>query len=188
MDKQLTPEFSASELETLFREHLGRPWHTRLMGGAEEPLYVPADGDEPARIYYTRDYFRSALHEIAHWCIAGARRRGRRDYGYWYAPDGRDEHQQALFEAVEEKPQALELLFCAACGHEFCVSLDNLNGDGGSSPAKFEARVLRRARAWLEQGSMPARGASWMRALAAHYGRGPGPGQQQLNAVFKPLP
>ncbi len=33
------------------------------------------------------------------------------DLGYWYAPDGRIEEQQALFEQVEIKPQAIEWLF-----------------------------------------------------------------------------
>ena len=47
-----------------------------------------------------------------HWCLAGTRRRQRVDYGYWYAPEGRDEAQQAAFFAVEAAPQALESLFC----------------------------------------------------------------------------
>ncbi len=181
-------DFSAQELETLFWHRLGRQWHTRLAGGAEEPLYLPAEGQCPALIRYAHDYFRSALHEIAHWCIAGPRRRLQQDYGYWYAPDGRDAEQQALFLRVEEKPQALEWLFCAACGHDFCVSLDNLDGGDVMNPADFEARVRGRARYWLEQGGMPERGLQWMAILAEHYQASPGPDMQGLNQVFRPWP
>lgn len=55
--------------------------------------------------------FNSALHEISHWTIAGAKRRLLPDLGYWYAPDGRTKEQQDLFEQVEIKPQAIEWLF-----------------------------------------------------------------------------
>ncbi|MGG6831189.1 UNVERIFIED_CONTAM: elongation factor P hydroxylase, partial [Staphylococcus haemolyticus] len=53
------------------------------------------------------------------------------DLGYWYAPDGRTKEQQALFEQVEIKPQAIEWMFSKAFGRKFRVSLDNLTGDGG---------------------------------------------------------
>ncbi len=53
------------------------------------------------------------------------------DLGYWYAPDGRTHEQQALFEQVEIKPQAIEWLFAQAFGRKFRVSLDNLTGEGG---------------------------------------------------------
>ena len=107
----------ATDLETLFRDTFFERHHTVLEGGFEEPVYLagtPVAG-EPARIRYTRDYFRSALHEVAHWCVAGPRRRRLDDYGYWYAPDGRDAAAQAEFLRVEVRPQALEALFCAAC-------------------------------------------------------------------------
>ena len=81
-----------------------------------------------------------ALHEVAHWCVAGPRRRCLDDYGYWYAPDGRDAAAQAEFLRVEVRPQALEALFCAACNHPFRVSLDNLDGDPGDE-ARFAADV-----------------------------------------------
>lgn len=182
------PAFSVTELEALFWQRLGGYWHTRLAGGAEEPLYLPAEGEQPALIRYAHDYFRSALHEIAHWCIAGPQRRLQQDYGYWYAPDGRNAEQQVLFLQVEEKPQALELLFCAACGHDFCVSLDNLDGGEEVNAAHFEARVRGRARSWLEEGGMPERGHQWMVTLAEHYGAPPGPDAAGLNHVFRPLP
>ena len=49
------------------------------------------------------------------------------DYGYWYAPDGRDEAQQTAFYGVEVKPQAVEKAFCMAVGIPFKVSVDNLS-------------------------------------------------------------
>lgn len=169
----------------LFWRVLGQAWHVQLTGGVEEPLYLPAKGRTPARILYTRDYFRSALHEIAHWCIAGARRRRERDYGYWYAPDGRDAAQQRRFLAVEEKPQALELLFCAACGHDFLVSLDNLDGQGAETRT-FEEAVLNQAQTWLDQRCLPARARVWIEALSHAYDR-PFPDPDLVVRVFRRL-
>ncbi len=103
-----------------------------LVRGDHEPEYFPAQNGQPARIVFAHGYFASALHEISHWCIAGAKRRTLADLGYWYAPDGRDATQQALFEQVEIKPQSLEWLFTQTCQRKFQVSLDNLNGDAGS--------------------------------------------------------
>ncbi len=85
-------------------------------------------------------FFNSALHEISHWTIAGAKRRLLPDLGYWYAPDGRTKEQQDLFEQVEIKPQAIEWLFAQSFGRKFRVSLDNLTGDGGDG-RKFKDNV-----------------------------------------------
>lgn len=160
--------YRAGDLEVLFVRTFGERYRTRLQGGAEEPLYQPAaSGDDWHRIVYAHDYFRSALHEIAHWCVAGEARRRQLDYGYWYAPDGRDAEQQRTFMTVEVAPQALELLFCAASGHPFRVSLDNLNGDPGDESAFAEA-VFQRAVALLE--NPPQRAAQWIAALINHYG------------------
>lgn len=97
---------------------------TILVGGADEPYYEPGS---PNIIYFREDFIRSALHEVAHWCVAGATRRTLPDYGYWYAPDGRDDAQQAAFYGVEVKPQAVEQAFCMAVGIPFKVSVDNLS-------------------------------------------------------------
>ena len=159
--------YQAQDLERLFRDTFFASYRTLLEGGAEEPLYLPAaDAQEAHRIIYTRDYFRSALHEVAHWCIAGPGRRRQRDYGYWYAPDGRDERQQAAFMRVEVAPQALELLFCAAIGHPFRVSMDNLDGDGGDE-AVFAREVVATATRWLP--APGGRAGVWLKALAGSY-------------------
>jgi elongation factor P hydroxylase len=100
-------------------------------------------------LWYREDYFASALHEVAHWCIAGEQRRQQLDFGYWYAPDGRSPEQQGAFEAVEYKPQALEWFFSLACGYRFRLSADNLGMPGGEMPdaSEFRGRVCEQARA-----------------------------------------
>ena len=101
-------------------------YRTRLVGGFDEPFYLAFRGDKPAEIRFTHDYPRSALHELAHWCVAGEVRRRQDDYGYWYAPDGRTNAQQQQFFQVEVIPQAFEKHFCTALGIPFAVSVDNL--------------------------------------------------------------
>jgi len=98
-----------SDIERLFATSFFEAYNTYLLGGGQEPEYIPASQDVPYhRIIFRQDYFASALHEVAHWCIAGRVRRLQQDYGYWYAPDGRSVEQQAQFELLEVKPQALE--------------------------------------------------------------------------------
>ncbi|WP_374254782.1 elongation factor P hydroxylase [Acinetobacter brisouii] len=111
-----------------------------LFKGENEPEYFPATDHEPAKIQFAHGFFNSALHEISHWTIAGAKRRLLPDLGYWYAPDGRTQEQQNLFEQVEIIPQAIEWLFAVAFGRKFRVSLDNLTGDGGDG-AQFKDNV-----------------------------------------------
>ncbi|TLF48678.1 elongation factor P hydroxylase [Halomonas urmiana] len=144
---------------------------TRLVRGGDEPLYLPADAQSPwHRVIFARGFFASALHEISHWCIAGARRRELEDYGYWYLPDGRDADQQRQFESVEVAPQALERLFAEACGLPFNVSVDNL-GEVQVDREGFRARVEARAERYLREG-LPPRAAAFRRALAAFYHEG----------------
>ena len=101
--------YDSRRLEEVFNRCFLLTENTRLVGGSAEPLYRPAgDGQEQHLLYYREDYFASALHEVAHWCIAGEARRQLVDFGYWYAPEGRDSQQQRAFESVEVKPQALE--------------------------------------------------------------------------------
>ncbi len=125
----------------LFRER----YRTVLVRGEDEPLYLPrSDGFPYHRVIFAHGYFASALHEVAHWCIAGPRRRRLVDYGYWYKPDGRNAKEQSLFERVEVKPQALEWLFCDACGFPFRLSADNLDGENGDPRAFASAVALQR--------------------------------------------
>ncbi len=132
----------AGWLEQLNREVL-QQHGTRLAGGYPEPFYRAPTINTLAEIQFTRDHERSALHELAHWCIAGEARRRLDDYGYWYEPDGRTIHQQARFFEVEIKPQALEKHFCHALGIAFQVSIDNLGNTGVDGVDQFSAGVDR---------------------------------------------
>ena len=124
-----------------------------LVRGAGEPEYIAPQGSQPARIEFAHGFFASALHEISHWCIAGTQRRTQNDYGYWYAPDGRDEAQQRLFEQVEIKPQALEALFSLATERPFRVSQDNLYADFDTSDSTFVIDVYQQAKHYLDNPS-----------------------------------
>ncbi|MHA7879201.1 MAG: elongation factor P hydroxylase [Saccharospirillum sp.] len=145
-------------------------WNTRLIAGAGEPLYLPAArAGQAHRIVFAHGYFSSALHELAHWSLAGERRRQLEDFGYWYCPDGRTTEQQAEFERVEVKPQALEWWFSLACGREFRVSLDNLSGDKTDS-RPFRRAVQAQAQQWVKQG-LPDRPNALVRHLAKVFGQ-----------------
>jgi elongation factor P hydroxylase len=163
--------FCASRLERVFALCFEQRFRTLLCGGHSEPLYLPEDEDgTPARIAYRADYFASALHEVAHWCIAGADRRLLEDYGYWYTPDGRDARAQLAFESVEYKPQALEWIFARACGHGFKISLDNLDLGAGQLPGgeRFEQRVHAQVLQWQREG-LPSRAAYFFVALQREF-------------------
>jgi elongation factor P hydroxylase len=147
-----------------------RGLNTRLCGGHPEPFYRPSGGDYPFhRVEFTLDYPASALHEAAHWCVAGAARRQQPDYGYWYAPDGRSEEQQRLFEQVEVKPQALEWIFSRACGLRFRVSADNLALGLGPSD-DFKAAIFEQVLTYCRQG-LSERPRQFAIALAVEFGR-----------------
>lgn len=144
--------------------------NTRLQSGAEEPFYqAPVEG-KPAIIYSTHDYFASALHECAHWCIAGEKRRQQDDYGYWYAADGRTAEQQQEFFQVEQKPQALEWAFALAANLPFRLSLDNLNNPSGDAEA-FREQVYARLSDYFELG-FPARALRMIQMLCRYYRQG----------------
>ena len=154
-----------ADLERLFTACFLDETRTVLVGGGDEPLYVPSSdpSSAPHRIVYREDYFASALHEVAHWCLAGAARRELEDYGYWYAPDGRTPEQQAEFERVEVRPQALEWILSEACGFEFNLSADNLGGGCGPSEA-FAQNVAAERERLLAEG-LPERAARFREAL-----------------------
>ncbi|MFW1888779.1 elongation factor P hydroxylase [Acinetobacter johnsonii] len=129
--------------------------NVNLVKGDFEPEYFPAIEITPARIQFAHGFFNSALHEISHWSIAGNKRRLLPDLGYWYAPDGRTAEQQALFEQVEIKPQAIEWLFATAFGRKFRVSLDNLTGEGGDGN-RFKDHVFAQVQAYFSgQAQLP---------------------------------
>jgi len=173
--------FDSVRLERIFADCFAQSHHTRLVGGAGEPLYRPGRDGGGHTLYYRADYFASALHEVAHWCIAGRERRRRVDFGYWYEPEGRNPAQQRAFEAVECKPQALEWLFSRAAGWTFRLSVDNLDDERGAVPDlnAFAGCVLERARGWQHSG-LPRRAARFYDALCLEFGTGVTPRAQSL--------
>lgn len=99
-----------------------------LQGGADEPFYEAATNDKNAILYFRDNYPRSLLHELAHYCLAGDRRRLLDDFGFWYSPCGRSAEEQLQFEAVEARPQGLEKVMCELVGLKFSPSIDDFSG------------------------------------------------------------
>lgn len=162
-------QHDAQDLIALFNGQFEASHDTVLVRGDDEPLYLPADADDPRhRIVFAHGYFASALHEIAHWCIAGRHRRMLVDYGYWYRPDGRDADEQREFERVEAGPQAIEWAFHVAAGSRFQVSADNLSG-AEFDVARFQQRVHDRLCGYHASG-FPPRARRFIDALRARYG------------------
>lgn len=158
-----------SHLISVFNQTFLSSLNTELLLGGDEPIYLPADNNYSAhRIIFARGFFASALHEVAHWCIAGPERRLLEDYGYWYHPDGRDEKAQNEFEKVEVKPQAVEWILAASCGFPFQVSCDNLSGVEPDRIA-FTRKVREQVLTYLNN-DIPERAKIFSDALRAFYG------------------
>ncbi|WP_027328847.1 elongation factor P hydroxylase [Marinimicrobium agarilyticum] len=164
-----TSRHDCRDLIQLFDRTFLKSHSTRLRGGAAEPLYQPAkDAGDVHCIWFTQDYFASALHEVAHWCVAGPERRRQEDYGYWYAPDGRTDAEQALFERVEVRPQALEWLFSRAAGRHFRPSADNLAANMGPSES-FKQAIHTQVLRFCQEG-VSERVQAFLAALVGFYG------------------
>ena len=169
--KSLGESYVSARLERVFSQCFFARWNTRLAGGAIEPLYQPAESDAALHvIHYREDYFASALHEVAHWCIAGTQRRKQTDFGYWYAPDGRSLEQQKAFQAAEVKPQALEWFFSKACRFRFQVSLDNLTllDPETTEDEAFHIAMLQQTSIWQKKG-LPERASLFYRQLCREF-------------------
>jgi len=157
------------QLIEIFAHLFEQSENTQLQMGAEEPFYQVATEGQPAIIYFREDFFSSALHEIAHWTIAGPDRRLQDDFGYWYQADGRTKAQQLEFERVEVKPQAIEWLFSLASNQAFHFSADNLAQNNEAS-VPFKQAVFTQADYYFNNGLPP-------RAQQLY---------EQLNAYFRP--
>ena len=158
-----------NDIIRIFNETFFDQYQTRLELGGDEPIYLPADEQHDYhRIIFARGYYASALHEIAHWLVAGPERRLLEDFGYWYEPDGRTAEVQAEFENVEVRPQAYEWIIAVSAGFPFNVSCDNLNGDFEPDRLAFMQRVHREVMSILATG-LPPRVAQLSAALRAFY-------------------
>ena len=167
MTNPIAKKHHPDDLIQLFNRLFFERYQTMLVYGDSEPLYIPASGQSPARIYFAHGYFASALHEIAHWCIAGRQRRSKVDYGYWYQGNGRNAAAQQAFESVEAKPQAMEWIFSVACGFRFQLSVDNLS-NVAVDYAGFETKVFSQVERYVQQG-LPTRAEVFFTALADFY-------------------
>jgi len=154
---------SAEEIAGRFNRLFARSHRVHLVGGGAEPVYLPASTDSFGLIRYTCDYPNSALHEVAHWCIAGARRRQLVDYGYWYQPPPRTLQQQRAFLRVEARVQALESIFADACNSVFNVSIDDVDNLSGFEDL-LAHRVCLERRRWCSAG-IPPRAEAFRRVL-----------------------
>ena len=192
-----TPHTDADQqvpvLIKLFNDTFSDAYATKLVLGGDEPVYLPAGRlcaalnsankalCEYHQIVFAHGYFSSALHEVAHWCVAGEARRQLEDYGYWYCPDGRNEKQQREFEQVEVKPQALEWAMTIAANRRFQVSTDNLNGVEPDRHG-FTRRVKAQLVTYLQTG-FPKRAQMFIDALRAEF-NGPILTTQWLDEVY----
>lgn len=157
------------DLITLFNDTFLEPFNTKLELGGDEPIYLPADEEQPHhRIIFARGFYASALHEISHWCVAGPERRLLEDFGYWYEPDGRTAEVQAEFEKVEVRPQAYEWILSKSAGFPFTVSCDNLHGDFEPDRLGFMRKVHNEVLGILEAG-LPQRVKMLSEALRSFY-------------------
>jgi len=158
-----------SDLIAIFNDTFFETYNTKLELGGDEPIYLPADESiDHHRIIFARGFYASALHEIAHWCVAGPERRLLEDFGYWYHPDGRSEQVQAEFERVEIRPQAYEWILSQSAGFPFTVSCDNLSGDFEPDRLAFMEKVRQEVMAILQHG-LPERVRMLSEALRDFY-------------------
>lgn len=145
----------AGEIAGVFNSLFAQRYRVEMIGGAVDPDYLPPTPTTAGCIRYRSDYAHSAMHEAAHWCIAGPQRRRQVDYGYWYQAPPRDEQAQQAFAEVEARVQALEAIFTEAAGLLFRVSIDDVD-----NLLRFEADFTRAVEAqrlrWWQRG-LPAR-------------------------------
>ena len=146
-----------------FAQTLGREHNAQLTGGALEPLYRPATSNAPATLYFREDYPASALHEVAHWCIAGTQRRRQEDFGYHYISGPRNAEDQVAFFESELRTQSLERAFASALGLEFQPSADNVEADIDAFAHAIEA-YSKTLQNWLAS-SAGSRAQTFIRAL-----------------------
>lgn len=156
------------DLIAIFKDCFFEKYNTLLVKGGQDPIYIPVGPDHPHNcIYFAKGYYASALHEIAHWLIAGEERRKLEDFGYWYEPDGRTNEQQKLFQTVEVKPQAIEWILSQAANFRFFISNDNLENSPEDNEA-FKLSILNQVKSYCEKG-LPLRAKIFREALTSFY-------------------
>ena len=103
-----------------------------MIGGAAEPLYLPHTGRIRRAFSIRADFAASALHEAAHWCIAGSRRRVLIDYGYRYdAAAARSATRGTRSLPRSATCRHWSVLFARVAGMPFRISADDFGDDDG---------------------------------------------------------
>lgn len=142
-------------IKAVFEQQFRESHRVELKGGAREPLYLPAEKtQEYHQVIYTFDYPASALHELAHWCLASDEQLQLRDWGHWYLPDGRSVEQQKSFQRAEARIQALEWILSCAAGRLFRESSDNLSGEA-LDEYFFKKAIYQQVLVFCERGLPP---------------------------------
>ena len=138
----------------LFSKEFENGFSTKLVGGADEPLYLPKnESNTSALLLFRSNFLSSALH-----------------FGYWYSPDGRSEIEQEAFEFFEVKPQALEWMFSKACNHSFTISLDNLSITNSVCECHiFFNFIIDQIADWCASDTLPPRGLKFLNALSSYF-------------------
>ena len=129
-------------IEKAFGQSLGAQHPVRLVGGFDEPLYLPATDSRAAEIRFRSDYPSSALHEVAHWCLAGARRRALQDYGYWYQNGCLYPDMASAFIAIDPNTKANGCMQVLRGSHKMGRIEHGRFGDQtGADPERVEAAM-----------------------------------------------
>ena len=131
------------QVQSCFNDCFGEKYRVEMRGGEEEPVYIPPIEDGLGKLIYRSDYASSALHEAAHWCIAGVARRALVDFGYEYSSPPRTSEQQDQFFRFECRVQALEWIFSDCAQVTFHPSADNLEADTGQFLGQLELAKVR---------------------------------------------
>jgi elongation factor P hydroxylase len=143
---------------------------TMIAESPDEPIYLPADEINPLnRILYTKDSYTSVLHEISHWCIAGAERRKKVDYGYWYKPESQTPEEAELYKKFESKTHGIEWIFCMAAGVPFHIIPNNVAA-GFEISQDLKEGVYAATLNYLNHG-LPVHAEQFKKSLLKHYQR-----------------
>lgn len=176
------PKPTHDTLAAVFNQCFGETYQVRCIGGFVEPEYLPVQlPDGLAELRYTQDYPASALHEIAHWCIAGEGRLARADFGYGYLAPPRDSATQQRFFALELKVQTLEAWFALGTGVRFVASADNFECSDAALKS-FAQQISERLQNLTQEG-LPQRAQQFADALRIA-GLGVWPSAGQLHVQY----
>lgn len=126
----MTQGHHCQDLIQLFNSLFSETEQTLLIGGGEEPIYLPKEASFLShRIIFTQDYYASALHEVAHWCIAGKQRRCLDDsFAHHVYQQVCHYLTQGMPERAEQFKRKLLVFYSGNEDEELCLSFEDLQG------------------------------------------------------------